>query len=124
MKDDIPKFKVVSDGVKHRVFFGEIDVSSRVSSVEIDLLEARSPASATFHLVDVDLDVSAACRNKTMEVSVDGKIENRIVVGSDVMLDCEGNEKSLMLRPMLFEGEYACYYMDGQPPAILRHLSE
>lgn len=116
-----PKFRIVSDGIKHQVFFGDIDISNRVSSVEIDRIEGRSPTKAYIEIIDADVELVATC--ETMDVSIYGSVEKRPVHSVDIIIAADGTEHSGFKRPLLYQGEQVVYYEDGRAPAIIRELT-
>lgn len=117
------RFKIVSDGIHRRVFYGDQDISNRVCSVDFDKIEPLELARVALNIADVDIEIESSCKNEMMDVRVNGGIHQRPVVASKVIIDADGKEQPLMRRPMLFDGEHAAYNMDGSPPIILRELA-
>lgn len=117
------KVRITSDGTAEgtRLTVGDKDITKHVQSIEIGHIESRSIVTARVTFLQVEMDVKAEPIGGMMAVIIDGKEDLRPIDSRDVIILSDGTESGIN-RPLVYDGEQAVYYLDGQPPRIIKTL--
>lgn len=116
------KIRITSDGTAAgtKVFVGDREIGG-IASIEIGDIRPRGVVSANLGFMAVELDIKAEPIGGMMAVIIDGKEDLRPIASRDVIILSDGTESGIS-RPLVYDGEQAVYYLDGQPPRIIKTL--
>lgn len=116
------KIRITSDGTEAgtTVFVGDTEIGG-IASIEIGDILPHGVVSAKLEFMAVELDIKADPVEGMMTVIIDGKEDLRPIASRDVIILSDGTESGAN-RPLVYDGEQAVYYLDGQPPRIIKTL--